>query len=78
MDEIHGGLKADAEAMTQAAIDFYNQKEEESVALEHSIQHLLMSNDQRRRDFEDTLRESSKQAQGLLTNLLSRLSGPAM
>ena len=76
MDEIHGGLKADAEAITKVALDFYAHHETTTTAWEHNIQHLLMSNAQRRQVFEETLRESSKQAQGLFASLLSRLTGP--
>ncbi len=74
LDEIHSGLKEDADAIIQIVIEFYNQFENESLSLEQDIQHHLMSNGQRRDAFQSSLQESAKQAQGLIDNLLSRLT----
>lgn len=73
MDVIHSGLQANADAILQVVIDFYNKYEEYSVALEHDIQYLLMTNCQRREALQERVEESAKQAQGLFADLLSRL-----
>lgn len=74
LDEIHSGLKADADAITQVVIEFCNQFESASLELEQDIQFHLMNNCQRRDAFQTSLQESAKQAQGLIANLLSRLT----
>lgn len=74
LDAIHSGLKADADAISQVVVDFYTVHENESLALEQDIQYHLMNNCQRRDAFEESLQESAKQTQGIIANLLSRLS----
>lgn len=75
LDEIHAGLKADAEAIAQVAIDFFNQLESDSLTFENDIQYHLMLNSQRRQEFEQRLQESARQTQGIIARLLSRLTG---
>jgi hypothetical protein len=74
LEEIHAGLKADADAIAQVVIDFYKEHENESLTLEQDIQYHLMNSCQRRDAFEQSLQESAKQTQGVIAKLLSRLS----
>lgn len=74
LDEIHDGLKADADAIVQVVVAFYDRFEDETVALEQDIEFHLMNNCERREAFQTSLQESAKQAQGLIANLMSRLT----
>lgn len=74
LDEIHDGLKADADAIVQVVVEFYDQFENETMRLEQDIQFHLMNNSERRDAFQKSLQESAKQAQGLIANLMSRLT----
>lgn len=74
LDEIHSGLKGDADAVAQVVLDFYTEHENESLTLQQDIQYHIMNNCQRRDALEESLQESAKQTQGIIANLLSRLS----
>jgi hypothetical protein len=74
LDDIHEGLKAQVEAIIQAAVDIHEQHHTTCMALEDDIQYHLMENSKRRACLQEKLEESAKQAQGLFANLLSRLS----
>lgn len=73
MDVIYAGLKADSDAMAQIVLDCFDHLENNMTTLEQDIQFHLMTNYQRREAFQDRLEETSKQAQDLIKNLLSRL-----
>jgi hypothetical protein len=74
LDEIHEGLKADADAIVQIVVEFYDQHENQCQSLEDDVQYHIAQNCKRRETFQHSLEESAKQAQGLIANLLSRLS----
>jgi hypothetical protein len=74
LDDIHEGLKAEVEAIIQAAVDIHEQHHTTCMALEDDIQYQVMENRKRRACLQEKLEESAKQAQGLFANLLSRLS----
>ena len=74
LDEVHEGLKAEAEAIVQVIVDFHDEHESSCLALEDDIQHYMVQNSKRRASLQTMLEESAKQAQGRFANLLSRLS----
>ena len=74
LDEIHAGLKEDAEAMVQIGADFHSQHDTTRLAIEEDIQYHIMNNHKRRGELEKRLEESAKHAQGLFANLLARVS----
>eukprot|EP00429_Kryptoperidinium_foliaceum_P000160 CAMPEP_0176019388 /NCGR_PEP_ID=MMETSP0120_2-20121206/9364_1 /TAXON_ID=160619 /ORGANISM="Kryptoperidinium foliaceum, Strain CCMP 1326" /LENGTH=358 /DNA_ID=CAMNT_0017352461 /DNA_START=31 /DNA_END=1107 /DNA_ORIENTATION=- len=77
LDEVTTDLRANAEAISQVLVDFYDKNEDEFVAMERELQYHLMNNHQRRMDLEQRLMEATKQSQGFFASLLSRLSGSA-
>jgi hypothetical protein len=75
LDEIHAGLKEDANSITFVVEQFYNKMEMELEPMEQDIEYHLMTNHQRRQDLEARLHEAKKQSQGYFAALLSRLAG---
>lgn len=74
LDDIHAGLKAEADAIVQILLDLHNRHESNCLSFEHDIQYHLIQNGKRKAALQKSLEESAKQAQGLFANLLSRLS----
>lgn len=75
LDEIHAGLKEDANAITFVIEQFYNKMEMELEPMERDIEYHLRTNTQRRQELEGRLHEAKKQSQGYFASLLSRLAG---
>eukprot|EP00934_Nitzschia_sp_Nitz4_P006175 Nitzschia sp. Nitz4//scaffold49_size126201//46367//47992//NITZ4_003638-RA/size126201-snap-gene-0.63-mRNA-1//-1//CDS//3329553137//6165//frame0 len=75
LDEIHAGLQADANEISQAIVTVFDQLQQSTSALEKNIEHNFVHNAKRRQDLELRLQESSKQTLGLLSGLMSRLAG---
>jgi hypothetical protein len=75
LNEIQEGLKADAVAIVQIVVKFYNQHENQCQSPDEvDLQYHIAQNCKRREMFQHCHGKSAKQAQGLTANLLSCLS----
>jgi hypothetical protein len=73
LDDIHEGLKTNAEEMVQIGADFHNQHEANYSALEDDIQFHLMSNHKRGCEYEERVEETKRHMQGMFASLLARV-----
>jgi len=73
LDEIHGGLKADSEAIVRAFFEFHYKMERDCLSTEETIAYDIKHNARRRVEYRLTLEQSARKAQGLFAGLLSKL-----